>query len=137
MAQRVERLVVDEGLLSRLSREAVEASVELCGLLLGRVDGEAAVVEVAEPLENVAASPTSFRARPEDVYTAHLKAEERGLDVVGIYHSHPAPPSPSTADLEGMGRWPLAWLIISSLDGSTAAYQLRGGGVARLEVEVR
>ncbi|MEM4700142.1 MAG: M67 family metallopeptidase [Candidatus Nezhaarchaeales archaeon] len=134
MPRAVRRLIVREEDLKKLVDSALRSEVELCGLLLGLFDGEDAVVEALEPLENVSASPLRFRARPEDVYRAYVKAEELGLDVVGIYHSHPAPPSPSREDLEGMERWPLVWLIVSSLDGSAAAFQLVEGEVRGVDL---
>lgn len=130
----VRRLIVREEDLKRLVDSALESEAELCGLLLGRLSGEDAVVELLEPLENVSPSPARFEARPEDVYRAHVKAEGLGLEVIGIYHSHPAPPIPSSMDLDGMGRWPLVWLIVSSLDGSAAAFQLVEGEVKEVEL---
>jgi len=126
--------VVDEESLAELASKALKSRVELCGLLLGYRRGEEVVVERLEPLENVASSPTRFEARAEDILRTHVLAEELGLEVVGIYHSHPAPPSPSSLDLEGMERWPLVWLIVSSLDGSANAFQLVEGSVVQVEL---
>ena len=74
------------------AREA--APLECCGLLIGRGDD---VVEAVRA-RNIAADPaTRFLLDPEDHFTARRSARERGLDVVGFYHSHPvsaAEPSP-------------------------------------------
>jgi proteasome lid subunit RPN8/RPN11 len=63
---------------------------ECCGVMLGAVD-ELKQVRLAVPLDNVAAG--SQRARyelaPEDLIRAEREARTRGLDVIGIYHSHP------------------------------------------------
>lgn len=63
---------------------------ECCGVMLGRVDGEKVVLEAIE-LENVAEG--SRRARyalaPGDLIRADREARARGMDLVGIYHSHP------------------------------------------------
>lgn len=131
---RFHRLVVDEESLEELIKEALKTKVELCGFLLGHCRGEEVIVERFEPLENAASSPVCFEARAEDILRAHLLAEELGLEVVGIYHSHPAPPSPSSLDLKGMERWPLVWLIVSSLDGSVGAFQLIEGSVTQVEI---
>ena len=94
------------------------------------------VVEVLKVVRarNVESSPMSFKVAPEDLYRAVVEAEREGLEVVGVYHSHPAPPSPSPMDLEGMARWPIVWLIISSLDGSSRAFILEEGLVSEVEV---
>ena len=63
---------------------------ECCGAMLGSVD-EKKHVRVALPLTN--SSPGSQRARyelrPEDLLLADKEARKHGLDVIGIYHSHP------------------------------------------------
>jgi proteasome lid subunit RPN8/RPN11 len=77
------------------AREA--APDECCGLLLGRGD------EIAEAVRarNVAEQPAArFLIDPADHFAALRRARERGLDVVGFYHSHPSsPPEPSARDL--------------------------------------
>jgi len=128
---------VPRQLVEELVREALTSEGEICGFLLGRLEGECFRVHELYKAKNVSpAKKTSFDVDPRDVYEAHAFAEERGLDVVGIYHSHPGPPSPSSADLKGMEEWPIAWLIISSIDGSVAAYITKQGSIEELEIEL-
>jgi proteasome lid subunit RPN8/RPN11 len=64
---------------------------ECCGAMLGRtVDGKRLVVE-AVPLQNAFAGEQAehYELRPEDLLAADKAARERGLDLVGIFHSHP------------------------------------------------
>jgi proteasome lid subunit RPN8/RPN11 len=79
----------------RHAREA--APTECCGLLVGRGD------EVMEAVRarNVADEPaTRFLIDPVDHFAALRRARERGLEVVGFYHSHPASaPEPSPRDV--------------------------------------
>ncbi|RLF11759.1 MAG: hypothetical protein DRJ98_02665 [Thermoprotei archaeon] len=128
------KIEMDEDWLKALVKEASTSPQEVCGFLLGSVEGETVKVLRVYPSVNVAPSPTRFVVRPEDIYEAHVKAEKLGLEVVGIYHSHPAPPNPSDADLEGMKKWPIIWLIVSSLDGSVKAYIFRGATAVELEL---
>lgn len=108
---------------------------EICGFLLGVVDDEGFKVIELYKVENVSTtSRVRFEANSRGVYEAHKYAEELGLEVIGIYHSHPGPPIPSTIDLECMKNWPIVWLIISSIDGSMAAYVMENGSVRKLEV---
>jgi len=64
---------------------------ECCGAMLGRVDGEQKEVLVAMRLENSSAGSHAARyeLRPEDLLAADKEARARGMDLVGIYHSHP------------------------------------------------
>src|ERR1700676_5642247 len=64
---------------------------ECCGAMLGRVDGEAKEVLVAMKLENSSAGSQAARyeLRPADLLAADKEARRQGMDLVGIYHSHP------------------------------------------------
>lgn len=131
------KLEINHKLVEELVREALASRDEICGFLLGRMEGGCFRVCELYKARNVSlASATSFEMDPGDVYEAHAYAEKRGLDVVGIYHSHPSSPSPSTTDLECMERWPVAWLIISSIDGSMAAYIAKRGFVEELKLQL-
>ena len=63
---------------------------ECCGVMLGSVD-EVKIVQRAVAMNNVAEG--SHRARyelaPEDLIQADREARAHGMDLVGIYHSHP------------------------------------------------
>ena len=64
---------------------------ECCGALLGHTQADKKVVTEAIPLENAFAGEQSARyeLRPEDLLAADKAARARGLDLVGIFHSHP------------------------------------------------
>ena len=64
---------------------------ECCGAMLGSIDDGLKRVTVAIPLENAHQGPQASRyeLRPEDLLNADREARRQGLDLVGIYHSHP------------------------------------------------
>lgn len=64
---------------------------ECCGAMLGKVDGDEKLVTIALSLENASQGPQQARyeLRPEDLLRADREARQKGLDLVGIYHSHP------------------------------------------------
>ncbi len=64
---------------------------ECCGAMLGRIQGGKKIVTEAVPLENVFSGGQGerYELRPEDLLAADKAARERGLDLVGIFHSHP------------------------------------------------
>lgn len=126
--------------------EAIEAHAletfphECCGLLLGHFKDD--VIEATEVIkaENVKGSPVVFEANPEFVYREYKRAEERGLELVGIYHSHPNLNAfVSARDREIMQYWAgVAWLII----GMSAervfdrrAFVLKDGKIEELELD--
>ena len=65
---------------------------------------------------------------PEEILQGELEAEERGLDVIGYFHSHPDHPArPSEFDRDHAWPW-YSYLIISVIDGKAGdsrAWQLR------------
>jgi len=64
---------------------------ECVGAMLGRVDGDQKEVLLAMRLENSTAGSqrARYELRPEDLLAADKEARRQGLDLVGIYHSHP------------------------------------------------
>lgn len=88
---------------------------EACGVLIGRNDGNLTRVEhITEARNlNVDSPHNRYRLDPEDFLRADRWAAQRGLEVVGIWHSHPnAAPFPSDTDLEAA--WPgYSYVIIS------------------------
>jgi proteasome lid subunit RPN8/RPN11 len=64
---------------------------ECCGAMLGKIDGDSKQVTVSIQLENVSQGPQAARyeLRPEDLLGADREARRQGLDLIGIYHSHP------------------------------------------------
>lgn len=64
---------------------------ECCGAMLGSLDGESKLVREAIALRNAfaGAQTARYELRPEDLLAADKAARERGMDLIGIYHSHP------------------------------------------------
>ena len=64
---------------------------ECCGAMLGRTDGQKKLVSDAVPLENAFAGEQHdrYELKPEDLLAADKAARARGLDLIGIFHSHP------------------------------------------------
>ena len=64
---------------------------ECCGAVLGRIQGDTKRVTGAIPLENASDREQNrhYQLRPEDLVSAEKAAREQGLDLIGIFHSHP------------------------------------------------
>ncbi|GIW70679.1 MAG: hypothetical protein KatS3mg102_0221 [Planctomycetota bacterium] len=76
---------------------------EVCGLLLGRQAEQGCTVECALRARNL--EPARARERyeldPRDYLRADEQARAQGLEIVGVYHSHPDHPArPSATDRE-------------------------------------
>ena len=89
------RLTSEHWQVMRRHVQAV-APLEACGLLAGKKDR----VEAVLVMHNQAQSPVRFTLDPRAQLEAFDWIESRGLDLVGIFHSHPAgPETPSAADI--------------------------------------
>lgn len=102
--------------LANIARSALPN--ESCAFLLGKNDK---VVEIL-PMRNNDESQVSFSIEPQEVLRAYDLAESKMLHVIGIFHSHPAKPSPSITDLKFMEINPVVWLIYSSTERRFSAY---------------
>jgi [CysO sulfur-carrier protein]-S-L-cysteine hydrolase len=88
--------------LSENQRRAMLADIqqrapeEGCGLLGGKANKVFAVI----PVTNVARSKSRYRMDPSEQLRAFQRLEAHGLEISGIYHSHPAGPAhPSNTDI--------------------------------------
>ena len=74
----------------------LHAPLESCGLLAGQNER----VETVMFVRNQAQSPTRFVMDPYEQLQAFERIESEGLDLLGIFHSHPAgPETVSTTDI--------------------------------------
>ena len=91
---------------------------ECCGAMLGRPG----VVVESCPLPNTTEEGPRrrFLVRPQDYRAAERRATERGLELLGFYHSHPDHPArPSQYDLDHA--WPVfSYVIVSVREGVAA-----------------
>jgi proteasome lid subunit RPN8/RPN11 len=67
---------------------AAQAPLEACGLLAGIQDS----VETVLRVRNAEQSPVCFRMDAQEQYNAFEWIDANGLDLVGIFHSHPSGP---------------------------------------------
>ena len=91
---------------------------ESCAFLLGRDDR---VMEIL-PMRNADESAVTFSIEPQELLRAYDLAEGKKLHVIGIFHSHPARPAPSSTDRKFMEINPVVWLIYSITERKFKAY---------------
>lgn len=127
-------LKLNERLAAEIKAQGAAAyPYEGCGLLLGQTDGSKKVVTALYPVENrwevEAEKRVRFRIGAEDMLQAELRAMRQGLEIVGIFHSHPDhEPVASPRDL-AWATWPgYSYLITEVREGkarTSRSWQLR------------
>ena len=110
---------------------------EACGLLFGK--GETA--EVVRPMRNAARSTTFYTLDPAEQLQVMEEAQDAGLDMVGIFHSHPVTrPYPSRTDVDFAGFWEECWFLIASFrheaEPELCCYRIIGDTVVETGVEL-
>ena len=105
-----------------IASHAVEAHPEeCCGLMLGTFSDEGRkVVRELLPISNAReaeARHNRFLIGPMEMLRGELEARARGLDIVGIYHSHPDCDAYfSKTDLENSSPWH-SFVVLSIQNG--------------------
>jgi len=92
---------------------------ECCGAMLGRVDNGDKIVQLALRLENAyeGEQRNRYEVRPEDLLVAERRARREGLELVGIFHSHPdADAYFSETDLKNSCPW-YSFVVLSVKGG--------------------
>ena len=93
------------------------APLEACGLLAGRKS----FVEDVLLIENEARSPNRFRMDPKQQLKAFHWMQSNGLELIGIFHSHPAGlETPSERDI-AEAAYPVIQVIWSQTVGRWSA----------------
>jgi len=114
--------------------------MEGCGLLAGEAppSGVGApglgYVEVREvyPATNSARSGRLYTVEPRDLLNADRAAEEAGLALVGVWHSHThSPPYPSPTDVGQAPdpEWHYVLVSLSDSEPAVRSYRIREGQV--------
>lgn len=129
----------------RIPRDLVSALVQLaqleptrecCGLLAGQAGSIARIYRATNAAGNPA---TSYEIAPRELFSLMREIRTVGLELTGIYHSHPnGQNEPSPRDIE-LAYYPdTAYVIISPLAGAprpVRAFSIHDGRATELHVE--
>jgi proteasome lid subunit RPN8/RPN11 len=101
-------------LQAMIDQARAELPNECCGLLAGKMENGVGKAIHRYPLVNATASPTEYCSEPRSLLAAYKDMRDRGLHIIGVYHSHPtSPPVPSRLDQERNFYEEIVHLIIS------------------------
>ena len=92
---------------------------ECCGAMLGSIDGDEKKVLKAVTIENsyTGEQGARYELRPEDLLEADRQARAAGMDLIGIFHSHPDCDAYfSKTDLENSCPW-YSFVVLSIKNG--------------------
>ena len=109
-------LQIPRSICERMIEQAREGvPLEICGILGGK-DG---VVSVIYPMTNTDASHEHFMMEPGEQFAVVKRLRSRQLEMLAVYHSHPATPArPSDEDIRLALTPDISYVIISLADPS-------------------
>ena len=117
-------LHIPQEILQRIHLHGEQAYPEEgAGLLLGELKGQDPQVRELVPLANereAGARHNRYQLSPQDYLQGEEIAEEMGLTVLGVFHSHPDHPN-HPSEFDRQWAWPnFSYLITSVMQGKAA-----------------
>lgn len=117
-----------------LAHAAAEQPLEACGL----VGGRGGCGERFYPTRNALRSAVRYDVEPRDLLAVTMELEVEGLELWGIFHSHPATEAyPSPTDVR-LAHYPDAFYLICSLREPgrpvLRAFRIVGGAITEVAI---
>jgi proteasome lid subunit RPN8/RPN11 len=98
-----------------------EEPFESCAILFGKDD----IISEVFLTKNIEESAINFTISNEQLIEGYKVAEEKKMEVIGIFHSHPDSDAyPSNTDKKFMISNPVVWIIYSGMNKNFKAYLL-------------
>ncbi len=98
-----------------------EKPFESCAILFGKDD----IISEVFLTKNIEESAINFTISNEQLIEGYKVAEEKKMEVIGIFHSHPDSDAyPSNPDKKFMISNPVIWIIYSGMNKNFKAYLL-------------
>tara|TARA_B100000745_G_scaffold182985_1_gene119876 strand:+ start:29 stop:421 length:393 start_codon:yes stop_codon:yes gene_type:complete len=114
----------DKKLLAQYSEN--QKPNEACAILFGK-DNQVLDIFLTENIEK---SPLNFTISNEQLIEGYKIAEDKKMDVIGIFHSHPNSDAfPSNTDKKFMQSNPVVWIIYSGINKNFRAFILESDSV--------
>ncbi|MCX7759601.1 MAG: M67 family metallopeptidase [Hydrogenothermaceae bacterium] len=121
-------LIIPAELLDIIKKQGEEGyPFEICGFMIGKMDYNNGVREVVEVIQvenqNKERANDRFDISPKDYVKVESYADSKGLQIVGIYHSHPDHPDrPSQTDLM-YALEDMSYIILSVKNGKAESFR--------------
>jgi proteasome lid subunit RPN8/RPN11 len=110
-----------------------EAPLEACGYLGGSENA----VKAIYPMVNADHSPEHYSFDPEEQFKVLREAQDEGLDLIAVYHTHPeTPPRMSAEDIRLAYDTSVLYVIYSLQTDTLKAFKVKDNGEVN-EVPVR
>ena len=114
----------DKKILSQYSEN--QKPNEACAILFGK-NNEVLDIFLTENIDD---SPVNFTISNKQLIEGYKIAEDKKMDVIGIFHSHPNSDAfPSSTDRKFMQSNPVVWIIYSGINKNFRAFILESDSI--------
>ncbi|HUT82563.1 MAG TPA: M67 family metallopeptidase, partial [Candidatus Bathyarchaeia archaeon] len=134
-----ETIILPNVILSKLVTHANNSKpYESVALIAGKIQGSIAFAEKAYTPRNIEQSTVSFSVEPLELLEIYTDIENEKLELVAIFHTHPAPPTPSGTDLYYMEVNTCIWLISNTAEPEKphGFLLLEDGSLKKIKIEI-
>ncbi|WP_029522445.1 M67 family metallopeptidase [Persephonella sp. KM09-Lau-8] len=137
-------LKIKKEVIEEIKRQGEEGyPYEICGFLIGEIDFENNIRTAVEAFQvenqNKERANDRFEIAPQDYLKVENYADQKGLMIVGIYHTHPDHPDrPSETDLR-FAQPDMSYIILSVKNGKAEnwrSWELINGKFQEEQVEI-
>ncbi|MFP3158979.1 MAG: M67 family metallopeptidase [Hydrogenobaculum sp.] len=119
-------LKIKKELLEKIKSQAEkDYPYETCGIMIGKEEDGIRVVYELLAVENANKERKNdrYEINPKDYMKAERYADEKGLQIVGIYHSHPDHPDMASKTDEERAFEYLSYIIVSVQKGKAVSFR--------------
>jgi proteasome lid subunit RPN8/RPN11 len=123
-----------EQLQKMISHVDLHAPLEACGILAGLNSKVESVLEMT----NQAQSAVRFVMAPSEQLKAFEWIESNGLDLIGIFHSHPAGPETVSPTDIAEAAYEVVHVILARVEGAWRArgFWIEDGAASEVELQI-
>ena len=123
-----------EQLQKMISHVDIHAPLEACGVLAGLNSKVESVLEVT----NQTQSAVRFVMAPSEQLKAFEWIESNGLDMIGIFHSHPAGPETVSPTDIAEAAYEVVHVILARVEGAWRArgFWIEDGAASEVELQI-
>ncbi len=134
---RVKEIILNQEQIDTLIEHSTKSHPnESCAMLLGTYNDQQWNVKEVFLTNNMEQSETNFTISPEELLYGHKLAEEKQLELVGVFHSHPNSNAiPSDTDKKFMEINPIPWVIYSGINNDLNAFIL-GTDIENISIKI-
>ena len=134
---RVKEIIINQEQIDTLIEHSTKSHPnESCAMLLGTYNDQQWNVKEIFLTNNMEQSETNFTISSEDLLHGYKLAEEKQLELVGIFHSHPNSSAiPSDTDKKFMEINPIPWVIYSGINNDLNAFIL-GTDIENISIKI-